>query len=112
MRTPSRRRAPLLPAAAAASLLLLLLLLLLPAGEGAIITGACEKDSQCGGGMCCAVSLWIQSVRICKPMSIVGEECHPLSHKVPFPGKRKHHTCPCLPHLNCVKILENKYRCL
>uniref|UniRef100_A0A4W5RNG0 Prokineticin 2 n=1 Tax=Hucho hucho TaxID=62062 RepID=A0A4W5RNG0_9TELE len=60
---------------------------------------ACEKDSQCGGGMCCAVSLWIQSLRMCAPMGQEGDECHCLSHKVPFFGKRLHHTCPCLPNL-------------
>lgn len=43
---------------------------------------ACDRDLQCGGGMCCAVSLWIQSLRICTPMGIFGEDCHPLSHKV------------------------------
>lgn len=45
---------------------------------------ACEKDSQCGGGMCCAISLWIRSLRMCVPMGQEGEECHPMSHKVNF----------------------------
>lgn len=32
--------------------------------------------------MCCAVSLWIRSLRMCMPMGLEGEECHPMSHKV------------------------------
>lgn len=43
---------------------------------------ACDKDSQCGGGMCCAVSIWIKSIRICTPMGQVGDSCHPLTRKV------------------------------
>ncbi|KFZ46724.1 AVIToxin-VAR1, partial [Antrostomus carolinensis] len=43
---------------------------------------ACDRDQQCGGGMCCAVSLWIRSLRMCTPMGNLGEECHPLSHRV------------------------------
>ncbi|XP_027556546.1 prokineticin-2 isoform X1 [Neopelma chrysocephalum] len=66
---------PLLP-------LLSLLVLLVAAGHGAVITGACDRDQQCGGGMCCAVSLWIRSLRMCTPMGNLGEECHPLSHRV------------------------------
>ncbi|KAF4794582.1 prokineticin 2 [Turdus rufiventris] len=62
-------------------LLLLILLLLLAAGHGAVITGACDRDQQCGGGMCCAVSLWIRSLRMCTPMGNLGDECHPLSHR-------------------------------
>uniref|UniRef100_G1KPB1 Prokineticin 2 n=1 Tax=Anolis carolinensis TaxID=28377 RepID=G1KPB1_ANOCA len=58
------------------------LLLLLSAGDSAVITGACDRDLQCGGGMCCAVSLWIRSLRMCTPMGDLGEDCHPLSHKV------------------------------
>ncbi|XP_053545349.1 prokineticin-2 [Bombina bombina] len=73
---------------------------------------ACEKDQQCGGGTCCAVSLWIRSIRMCTPLGREGDECHPLSHKVPFFGKRMHHTCPCVPHLACTKIDENRYKCL
>ncbi|XP_010295417.1 PREDICTED: AVIToxin-VAR1-like, partial [Phaethon lepturus] len=42
---------------------------------------ACDRDQQCGGGMCCAVSLWIRSLRVCTPMGNLGEECHPLSHR-------------------------------
>ncbi|XP_071405771.1 prokineticin-2 isoform X1 [Pithys albifrons albifrons] len=72
-----RRAPPVLPA-----LLLLLLVLLVAAGHGAVITGACDRDHQCGGGMCCAVSLWIRSLRMCTPMGNLGEECHPLSHRV------------------------------
>nr|AAI09716.1 Unknown (protein for MGC:134272) [Bos taurus] len=68
-----------------ARLLLLLLLppLLLtpPAGDAAVITGACDRDPQCGGGMCCAVSLWVKSIRICTPMGKVGDSCHPMTRK-------------------------------
>ncbi|ERE66490.1 Prokineticin domain containing protein [Cricetulus griseus] len=67
-----------------APLLLLLLLpplLTPPAGDAAVITGACDKDSQCGGGMCCAVSIWVKSIRICTPMGQVGDSCHPLTRK-------------------------------
>uniref|UniRef100_A0A665UG21 Prokineticin 2 n=1 Tax=Echeneis naucrates TaxID=173247 RepID=A0A665UG21_ECHNA len=77
-----------------------------------LILTACEKDSQCGGGMCCAVSLWIRSLRICTPMGQEGDDCHPMSHKVPFFGKRIHHTCPCLPNLSCISIDEGRYKCL
>ncbi|XP_013915200.1 PREDICTED: prokineticin-2 [Thamnophis sirtalis] len=73
---------------------------------------ACNRDLQCGGGMCCAVSLWIQSLRICTPMGIFGEDCHPLSHKIPFGGRRMHHSCPCEPNLACVRISARKYKCL
>ncbi|XP_066469083.1 prokineticin-2 [Tiliqua scincoides] len=89
-----------------------LLFLLLSAGDSAVITGACDRDLQCGGGMCCAVSLWIRSLRMCTPMGNLGEDCHPLSHKVPFFGRRIHHTCPCLPKLTCVQIFPTKYQCL
>ncbi|XP_014727271.1 PREDICTED: prokineticin-2 [Sturnus vulgaris] len=91
---------------------LLLLLLLLAAGHGAVITGACDRDQQCGGGMCCAVSLWIRSLRMCTPMGNLGDECHPLSHRVPFSGRRMHHTCPCLPGLACLRTPHSKFRCL
>ncbi|XP_029008080.1 prokineticin-2 [Betta splendens] len=94
------------------SYLLLFCLLLVSQGSSAVITGACERDSQCGGSMCCAVSLWIRSLRMCTPMGQEGEECHPLSHKVPFLGKRLHHTCPCLPHLACITTEEGKSKCL
>lgn len=43
---------------------------------------ACDKDAQCGGGMCCAVSIWVKSIRICTPMGKVGDSCHPLTRKV------------------------------
>ncbi|KAI6077300.1 Prokineticin-2 [Aix galericulata] len=95
--------------------------------------------------MCCAVSLWIRSLRMCTPMGNLGEECHPLSHRgllstgwcwpedldvinrssagdkpdncslcaqVPFPGRRMHHTCPCLPSLACARTSPSKFRCL
>ncbi|XP_053492341.1 prokineticin-2 [Ictalurus furcatus] len=87
-------------------------LLLVSYSSGAIITGSCEKDSQCGGGMCCAVSLWIRSLRMCMPMGLEGEDCHPMSHKVPFSGKRLHHTCPCLPNLACITTEEGNSRCV
>ncbi|XP_075039560.1 prokineticin-2 [Mixophyes fleayi] len=86
--------------------------LLLESGEAAVITGACEKDLQCGGGMCCAISLWIRSLRICTPLGNEGDECHPISHKTPFFGKRMHHTCPCLPNLVCTKLDDSRYKCL
>ncbi|XP_074861778.1 prokineticin-2 [Carettochelys insculpta] len=89
-----------------------LLLLLLSAGDAAVITGACDRDLQCGRGMCCAVSLWIRSLRMCTPMGDLGEECHPLSHKVPFFGRRMHHTCPCLPNLACLRISPSRFKCL
>ncbi|XP_073525253.1 prokineticin-1 [Phyllobates terribilis] len=72
---------------------------------------ACERDLQCGVGSCCAISLWLRGLRMCTPMGQEGEECHPFSHKVPFHGKRLHHTCPCVPSLVCSKILNGKYRC-
>ncbi|NXV40985.1 VAR1 protein, partial [Uria aalge] len=73
---------------------------------------ACDRDHQCGGGMCCAVSLWIRSLRMCTPMGNLGEECHPLSHRVPFSGRRMHHTCPCLPGLACVRTSPSRFKCL
>uniref|UniRef100_A0A8C4RIF0 Prokineticin 1 n=1 Tax=Erpetoichthys calabaricus TaxID=27687 RepID=A0A8C4RIF0_ERPCA len=72
---------------------------------------ACERDLQCGPGSCCAVSLWLRGLRMCTPRGQEGDECHPFSHKVPFFGKRQHHTCPCLPHLICTRYLDSKYRC-
>uniref|UniRef100_A0A674JS86 Prokineticin 2 n=1 Tax=Terrapene triunguis TaxID=2587831 RepID=A0A674JS86_9SAUR len=86
---------------------------------------ACDRDLQCGGGMCCAVSLWIRSLRMCTPMGDLGEECHPLSNKVnahysdgrgspmvPFLGRRMHHTCPCRPNLACLRISPSRFKCL
>ncbi|XP_069798433.1 toxin MIT1-like [Narcine bancroftii] len=73
---------------------------------------ACDGDQQCRGAMCCAVSLWLRSLRICTPMGNEGDECHPLSHKVPYFGRRMHHTCPCLPDLICVRVAERHYKCL
>ncbi|NXC41380.1 PROK1 protein, partial [Penelope pileata] len=89
----------------------LCLLLLLPSCHGAVITGACERDLQCGIGTCCAVSLWLRGLRMCTPLGQEGDECHPFSHKVPFLGKRQHHTCPCLPNFSCSKFLDGRYRC-
>ncbi|XP_063141532.1 prokineticin-2 isoform X2 [Rattus norvegicus] len=79
-----------------APLLLLLLLPLLltpPAGDAAVITGACDKDSQCGGGMCCAVSIWVKSIRICTPMGQVGDSCHPLTRKTITNNKHTYSSC-------------------
>uniref|UniRef100_A0A4W5NRD9 Prokineticin 2 n=1 Tax=Hucho hucho TaxID=62062 RepID=A0A4W5NRD9_9TELE len=88
---------------------------------------ACVKDLQCGEGMCCAVSLWIRSLRMCAPIGQKGDECHPMSHKVvlislqnmysfvskvPFIGTRLHHTCPCVPNLECITTSEGKSKCL
>ncbi|XP_036957787.1 prokineticin-2 [Acanthopagrus latus] len=92
--------------------LLLFSLLLVSNGSSAVITGACEKDSQCGGGLCCAVSLWIRSLRMCTPMGHEGDDCHPMSHSVPFFGRRLHHTCPCLPNLSCITIEEGRSKCM
>uniref|UniRef100_A0A8C9YAK7 Prokineticin 2 n=1 Tax=Sander lucioperca TaxID=283035 RepID=A0A8C9YAK7_SANLU len=63
-------------------------------------------------GMCCAVSLWIRSLRMCTPTGQKGDNCHPMSHKVPFNGKRLHHTCPCLPNLLCITTEEGRSKCL
>lgn len=43
---------------------------------------ACERDGQCGFGLCCAVSLWLRGLRMCVPRGVEGDECHPFSHKV------------------------------
>uniref|UniRef100_A0A8B9DFX6 Prokineticin-1 n=1 Tax=Anser cygnoides TaxID=8845 RepID=A0A8B9DFX6_ANSCY len=72
---------------------------------------ACERDLQCGSGTCCAVSLWLRGLRMCTPLGQQGDECHPFSHKVPFLGKRQHHTCPCLPNFICSRFLDGRYRC-
>ncbi|KAJ8393544.1 hypothetical protein AAFF_G00060170 [Aldrovandia affinis] len=92
-------------------LLLSALLASLSCCRGAVITGACERDMQCGYGTCCAVSLWLRGLRMCTPKGEEGDDCHPFSHKVPFSGKRQHHTCPCLPHLVCTRYTSSKYRC-
>ncbi|XP_075997385.1 prokineticin-2 isoform X2 [Genypterus blacodes] len=92
--------------------LLLFCLLLVSYGSSTVITGTCERDSQCGGGMCCAVSLWISTLRVCTPMGKEGEACHPLSHEAPFLGRRLHHICPCLPHLSCVATKDGEPKCL
>ncbi|XP_062396160.1 prokineticin-1 [Sardina pilchardus] len=89
----------------------LVLLLSLNWSRGAVITGACDKDMQCGLGLCCAVSLWLRGLRMCTPRGDEGDECHPYSHKVPFAGKRLHHTCPCHPHLACTRYTDTRYRC-
>ncbi|XP_056462546.1 prokineticin-2 [Gadus chalcogrammus] len=93
-------------------LLVLFLLLLVSPGSSAVITGACEMDSQCGGAMCCAVSVWIRTLRMCTPMGQEHDDCHPMSHKIPFKGMRLHHTCPCLPNLACITPEDGRSRCL
>ncbi|XP_069797936.1 prokineticin-1 isoform X1 [Narcine bancroftii] len=72
---------------------------------------ACERDVQCGPGSCCAVSLWLRGLRMCTPRGQEGDKCHPFSHKVPFPGKRQHHTCPCMPHLSCSRSADASFQC-
>uniref|UniRef100_A0A3B3WE89 Prokineticin domain-containing protein n=1 Tax=Poecilia mexicana TaxID=48701 RepID=A0A3B3WE89_9TELE len=67
---------------------------------------ACEKDEQCGHGECCAVSLWKSNQRMCMSLGVEGDDCHPLSFKVPYSGIRKEHTCPCLPHLTCKSFYD------
>ncbi|KAL3059219.1 hypothetical protein OYC64_011190 [Pagothenia borchgrevinki] len=62
--------------------------------------------------MCCAMSLWIRGLRMCTPMGQEGDECHPMSHKVPFFGRRLHHICPCLPNLSCLMLEEGRFKCL
>uniref|UniRef100_A0A663FEG2 Prokineticin 1 n=1 Tax=Aquila chrysaetos chrysaetos TaxID=223781 RepID=A0A663FEG2_AQUCH len=101
---------------------------------------ACERDPQCGTGTCCAVSLWLRGLRMCTPLGQEGDECHPFSHKVPawgcpvglgggtrtgqrapsssrgrkvpFFGKRQHHTCPCLPNFICSRFLDGHIVCM
>ncbi|XP_073176033.1 prokineticin-1 isoform X1 [Lepidochelys kempii] len=72
---------------------------------------ACERDLQCGAGTCCAISLWLRGLRMCTPLGQEGDECHPFSHKVPFLGKRQHHTCPCLPNFICSRFIDGRFRC-
>lgn len=50
---------------------------------------ACERDAQCGFGLCCAVSLWLRGLRMCVPRGVEGDECHPFSHKVRDWGEGK-----------------------
>ncbi|XP_006732903.1 prokineticin-1 [Leptonychotes weddellii] len=88
-----------------------IMFLLVTVSDCAVITGACERDVQCGAGTCCAISLWLRGLRMCTPLGREGEECHPGSHKVPFFRKRQHHTCPCLPNLLCSRCLDGRYRC-
>ncbi|XP_056413909.1 prokineticin-1 isoform X3 [Hyla sarda] len=58
------------------------LLVIVTFSKCAVITGACERDLQCGVGSCCAISLWLRGLRMCTPMGQEGEECHPFSHKM------------------------------
>lgn len=51
---------------------------------------ACERDAQCGLGLCCAVSLWLRGLRMCAPRGLEGDECHPFSHKVGAPHRDTH----------------------
>uniref|UniRef100_A0A087Y3T4 Prokineticin 1 n=1 Tax=Poecilia formosa TaxID=48698 RepID=A0A087Y3T4_POEFO len=77
----------------------------------AVAPSACEKDEQCGHGECCAVSLWKSNQRMCISLGVEGDDCHPLSFKVPYSGIRKEHTCPCLPHLTC-KSSYDLFKCV
>ncbi|XP_032893231.1 prokineticin-2 [Amblyraja radiata] len=76
-----------------------------------VVTGICENDQQCSKGMCCAVSMWLLALRKCAPLGSEGDDCHPMSHKVPYLGNRKHNTCPCQPGLRCVKFADNHCKC-
>ncbi|XP_073176034.1 prokineticin-1 isoform X2 [Lepidochelys kempii] len=78
---------------------------------GVAVRQACERDLQCGAGTCCAISLWLRGLRMCTPLGQEGDECHPFSHKVPFLGKRQHHTCPCLPNFICSRFIDGRFRC-
>ncbi|XP_078269885.1 prokineticin-2 [Rhinoraja longicauda] len=71
----------------------------------------CEGDQQCNEGMCCAVTLWLRSLRVCTLLGSEEDDCHPQSRRVPYLGKRMHNTCPCLPGLRCVKFEEKQYKC-
>uniref|UniRef100_A0A8C9CCA7 Prokineticin 1 n=1 Tax=Phocoena sinus TaxID=42100 RepID=A0A8C9CCA7_PHOSS len=86
------------------------MLLLVTMSDCAMITGACERDVQCGAGTCCAVSL-LRGLRVCTPLGWEGEECYPGSHKVPFFRRHQHHTCPCLPSLLCSRGQDGRYHC-
>ncbi|XP_032810184.1 toxin MIT1 [Petromyzon marinus] len=81
--------------------------------DGAVITGACERDSQCPAGTCCAASLWLRGLRTCTPLGGRQDLCHPYSHKVPYWGRRRHYVCPCLPSLACVRSppVTGRHRC-
>lgn len=68
--------------------LLHLCFLLLPPSLS--ILQACERDMQCGLGLCCAVSLWLRGLRMCAPRGLEGDECHPYSHKVGVPHQLTH----------------------
>ncbi|XP_048408825.1 toxin MIT1-like [Stegostoma tigrinum] len=92
-------------------LLLLTFLLIMRTSPSVIITGACERDLQCGRGWCCAASVWLRGLQLCTPEGTRGDECHPFSHKIPFFGKRLHYTCPCSLGLRCSKSPDSSYRC-
>ncbi len=51
-------------------------------GDVVFMCQACDRDVQCGVGLCCAVSLWLRGLRMCTPQGLEGDECHPYSHKV------------------------------
>ncbi|NXH27364.1 PROK1 protein, partial [Myiagra hebetior] len=57
-----------------------------------------------GSGTCCALSLRLWGLRT--PLGQEGDGSHPFSHKVPFLGKRQHHSCPCLPNLLRSRVLD------
>ncbi|XP_066208760.1 prokineticin-1-like [Saccopteryx leptura] len=90
---------------------IIVLLLLVTVSDCATVPGDCERDVQCGAGTCCAISLLARGLRVCTPLGRRGDECHPASRKIPSSRKRRHHTCPCRPHLKCSKGSDGKYRC-
>ncbi|XP_009288896.1 PREDICTED: prokineticin-1 [Aptenodytes forsteri] len=73
-------------------------LLLITSCPCAVITGACERDPQCGSRTCSLT-----------PSSLL--HLSRVSPQVPFFGKRQHHTCPCLPNFICSRFLDGRYRC-
>nr|Q8JFX9.1 RecName: Full=Prokineticin Bm8-e; Flags: Precursor [Bombina maxima]CAD29344.1 BM8-e protein [Bombina maxima] len=89
---------------------IVVLLLVIAFSHGAVITGVCDRDAQCGSGTCCAASAFSRNIRFCVPLGNNGEECHPASHKVPYNGKRLSSLCPCNTGLTCPKSGE-KFQC-
>ncbi|XP_054905332.1 prokineticin-1 [Poeciliopsis prolifica] len=79
--------------------------------RGSVAPLTCEKDEQCGHLECCAISLWKSNQRMCISQGGEGDECHPLSFKVPYSGMRQEHICPCLPQLMC-KFSYNLFKCV
>ncbi|XP_006149718.1 prokineticin-1 [Tupaia chinensis] len=85
-----------------------LVLLLLTVSDCAVITGACERDIQCGAGTCCAISLWLRGWSFQLPEDTLSTQHF---SRIPFFRKRQHHTCPCSPSLLCSRFLDGRYRC-